>query len=159
VLAVVVAVHIAAGLAAVSCGATAMLARKRAGRHPRFGRIYLLALSVVTATAVVLALARPHAAFLLILGAVALTCASLGYLARRVRWRGWLPHHITGMTVSYLAMLTAFYVDNGPRLPLWDLLPPATFWFLPAAIGVPLLVRALRRHTRPHTRLAKEPTR
>ncbi|WP_112274001.1 hypothetical protein [Lentzea terrae] len=25
---------------------------------------------------------------------------------------------------SYIAMLTAFYVDDGPRLPLWQLLPP-----------------------------------
>jgi uncharacterized membrane protein len=160
-LTIVVTVHIAAGLTAVACGIVAMLAPKRVGRHPRFGRIYLLALSTVTATAVVLAVARPHAAFLLILGAVALTAAGLGFLARRVRWRGWLPHHITGMAVSYVVMLTAFYVDNGPRLPLWELLPPVTFWFLPAAVGLPVLVRALRRHTRPprsHTRHVKEPT-
>jgi uncharacterized membrane protein len=161
VLAIVVAVHVVAGLTAVLCGGVAMLARKRVGRHPRFGRIYLLALGTVTATAVVLAIARPHAAFLLILGAVALTAAGLGYLARRIRWPGWMPHHIIGMAVSYVAMLTAFYVDNGPRLPLWELLPPVTFWFLPTAIGLPLLARALRRHTHPprsHTRHTREPT-
>jgi uncharacterized membrane protein len=160
-LAIVVAVHIAAGLTAVVCGIVAMLARKRVGPHPRFGRIYLLALSTVAATAVVLATARPHAAFLLILGAVALAAAVLGYLARRIRWQGWLPHHIVGMAVSYVVMLTAFYVDNGPRLPLWERLPPVTFWFLPTAIGLPLLLRALRRHTRPprpNTRHIKEPT-
>ncbi|SFO35748.1 hypothetical protein SAMN04489713_105223 [Actinomadura madurae] len=39
------------------------------------------------------------------------------------------------MAVSYITLLTAFDVDNGPRLPLWKLLPPITFWFLPAAIG------------------------
>jgi hypothetical protein len=28
---------------------------------------------------------------------------------------------------AYVAMLTTFYVDNGPRLPLWDRLPVITF--------------------------------
>ena len=40
-------------------------------------------------------------------------------------------------------MLTAFYVDNGPHLPLWDRLPPLTFWVLPAAIGAPVIARAV----------------
>jgi hypothetical protein len=45
-------------------------------------------------------------------------------------------------------LLTAFYVDNGPRLPLWKELPPIAFWTLPSLIGLPLLARALARHTR-----------
>jgi hypothetical protein len=146
VLQAVIFVHVAAGLAAVILGAAAMLAPKRRGPHPRRGRGYLLALSVVAATATVLAIARPHTAYLLIIAAVALLTAAFGYTARRVRWTGWLAHHITGMALSYIAMLTAFYVDNGPRLPLWQLLPPITFWFLPAAVGLPLLGRALRRY-------------
>ncbi len=48
------------------------------------------------------------------------------------------------MGTGYVAMLTAFYVDNGPHLPLWDRLPPLTFWFLPAAIGAPIIARAVR---------------
>ena len=47
-----------------------------------------------------------------------------------------------GMATSYVALLTGFYVDNGPKLPLWDRLPPVSFWFLPSVVGVPLLVRA-----------------
>jgi hypothetical protein len=47
------------------------------------------------------------------------------------------------MGTGYVAMLTAFYVDNGPHLPLWDRLPSLTFWFLPAAIGAPIIVRAV----------------
>ena len=39
-------------------------------------------------------------------------------------WRGWLRLHIAGMAVSYILLLTAFYVDNGPHLPLWRSLPP-----------------------------------
>ena len=47
------------------------------------------------------------------------------------------------MSIAYVAMLTAFYVDNGPHLPLWDRLPPLTFWFLPAAVGAPIITRAI----------------
>jgi hypothetical protein len=49
------------------------------------------------------------------------------------------------MGVGYVAMLTAFYVDNGPHLPLWDRLPPLAFWLLPSVIGAPLIARAIRR--------------
>jgi hypothetical protein len=55
---------------------------------------------------------------------------------------------------AYIAMLTAFYVDNGPRLPLWRLLPPLAFWFLPSAIGLPLLVRAMVRDRSSASRLS-----
>jgi peptidoglycan/LPS O-acetylase OafA/YrhL len=143
---ILIAAHIAAGLTALTSGAAAMLAPKRRGPHPRRGTIYLTALCALVATAIAIVVARPHTAYLLILGALALSAAGLGYAARRIRWHGWLRHHLTAMAISYITMLTAFYVDNGPRLPLWKLLPPITFWFLPAAIGMPLLVRALRRH-------------
>jgi hypothetical protein len=36
---------------------------------------------------------------------------------------------------SYIALLTGFYVDNGPNLPLWDHLPHWTYWTLPATEG------------------------
>jgi hypothetical protein len=149
VIAPLAGVHVLAGLVAVVCGVVAMLSPKRAGRHPRWGRCYLGAVAVVFGTAVGLAIARPHAAYVLVPGGVALVAVSVGYSARRVRWSGWLPFHITGMAVSYIGMLTAFYVDNGPRLPVWQLLPPVVFWILPAAVGLPLLARALWRHTRP----------
>ncbi|MPZ62157.1 MAG: DUF2306 domain-containing protein [Propionibacteriales bacterium] len=142
----VIAVHIAAGLTAVISGAVAMFAPKRRGRHPRAGHVYLLAQVSVAATAVLIVTARPHTAYLLILGSVAVATASCGYAARRIRWRGWLRYHISGMGLSYIALLTAFYVDNGPRLPVWSLLPPITFWFLPSAVGLPLLIRALLRN-------------
>jgi rsbT co-antagonist protein RsbR len=34
------------------------------------------------------------------------------------------------MGASYILMLTAFYVDNGPNLPLWSELPWLAFWVL-----------------------------
>ena len=46
----------------------------------------------------------------------------------------------------YILMITAFYVDNGPNLPLWRELPPLAFWTLPTLIGAPILINALLRH-------------
>ena len=52
------------------------------------------------------------------------------------------------MGISYVALLTAFYVDNGPHLPLWDRLPTVTFWLAPTLIGAAIIRRALtRRHS------------
>jgi hypothetical protein len=50
------------------------------------------------------------------------------------------------MGCSYITLLTAFYVDNGPHLPLWRLLPPIALWTLPTVLGTVPMVRALRRH-------------
>jgi hypothetical protein len=40
-------------------------------------------------------------------------------------------------------LLTGFYVDNGPNLPLWNRLPTVALWVLPSLVGVPLVLRAL----------------
>jgi hypothetical protein len=50
------------------------------------------------------------------------------------------------MAGSYITLLTGFYVDNGPQLPLWDRLPHLTYWLLPTALGAPLTWRALARN-------------
>ena len=49
------------------------------------------------------------------------------------------------MGVSYILLLTAFYVDNGKSLPLWKELPSIAYWILPGAIGGPIIGRALLR--------------
>jgi len=82
--------------------------------------------------------------YLFVLGAVAFAAATAGYLHRR-RHRPGDTGHIAGMGIAYTAMLTAFYVDNGPHLPLWDRLPVLAFWLLPAAIAAPLITRAIIR--------------
>ena len=51
------------------------------------------------------------------------------------------------MAVWYILLLTAFYVDNGPQLPLWRSLPSLAFWLLPSLVGLPFLIWALRRHS------------
>jgi lipopolysaccharide export LptBFGC system permease protein LptF len=83
---------------------------------------------------------------LFILGLLALIAASFGRTARRRRRPGWVRLHITGMGLSYILLLTAFYVDNGKSLPLWKDFPPITYWLLPAAIGLPLMIHAIFRH-------------
>jgi hypothetical protein len=140
--------HILAGLTALASGAVAMLSRKRRGRHTRFGEIYFWAIVVVFITATGMAFLHwPQNAYLVLLGSLAFGAVSFGYLARERRWSGWLPHHILGMATSYIVLLTAFYVDNGPHLPLWNHLPVLFFWIAPTAVGLPLTLRALRRHT------------
>jgi hypothetical protein len=136
-------VHVLAGITAVITGATAALARKGSPGHIRSGRWYYRAISVVFATATILAVMRwRQDYYLFIIGVVAFTAATIGYQHRR-RHRPGDTGHIAGMGTAYVAMLTAFYVDNGPHLPLWDHLPALTFWLLPTAIGAPIIIRAI----------------
>jgi hypothetical protein len=142
-----VGVHIFLGSVCTITGAVAMLSVKRAGRHPTFGSIYFWCLGGVFVTATALAVVRwaeDHVLF--ILGALAFSAALVGRTARRKRWENWVPLHITGMGVSYILLLTAFYVDNGKSLPLWRSLPSIAYWLVPAAVGIPLIVRALLWH-------------
>ena len=139
------AVHVIAGLTAVLTGAIAALARKGSRRHIRAGRWFYRAITVVFATATILAAMRWRQDYrLFIIGAVAFTAATVGYEHRR-RHRPGDTGHIAGMGAGYVAMLTAFYVDNGPHLPLWDRLPTLAFWLLPSAIGAPIIARAVIR--------------
>jgi uncharacterized membrane protein len=142
-----VAAHVAAGLAAVVAGAVAMLSRKGRGRHSDAGSVYYGALAVVFASAVMLALVRWAQDYPLFLLAVAsFGAASFGRAAMRRRWPAAARLHITGMGLSYILLLTAFYVDNGPQLPVWKDLPPIAYWTVPAAVGLPILLLALWRH-------------
>ena len=139
------ALHVLAGLTAVLTGAIAALARKGSPRHIRAGRWFYRAITVVFATAIALAAMRWRQDYdLFLIGAVAFTAATIGYQHRR-RHRPGDTGHIAGMGIGYTAMLTAFYVDNGPHLPLWDRLPVLAFWLLPAAIATPLIARAVIR--------------
>jgi hypothetical protein len=141
-------VHVAGAIVAIVAGVVAMVARKGAGRHTRAGQWYLGALLVVFATACVLASFRwPADLPLVIVGGVSAASALYGFIFRRMHRPGDVPH-ILAMGVSYIAMLTAFYVDNGPHLPVWNLLPPLAFWFLPTLVGLPILARAVRKRRR-----------
>lgn len=144
---IIIGVHVGSGIVAALCGAGAMLIRKGSRRHRRLGWLYLLALTGLGVTAPILAAVEwAHRWHLAVLGALALGTAAVGLTAIRLARPACLGAHIIGMGAAYIVMLTAFYVDNGPRLPLWDRLPPVALWLLPAAVGTPILIRALRRH-------------
>jgi uncharacterized membrane protein len=143
----IVGVHVLFGLAAVIAGAGAMLSKKGRGRHSTFGTGYFWCLSGAVATMSVLSFMRWAENYhLFILGVLSFASACFGRIAVRRRWRQWPRFHLTGMGMSYVLMLTAFYVDNGKNLPLWKELPQIAYWILPGVVGVPLIVRALLRH-------------
>ena len=144
----IVAVHVAAGLVCVAAGAVAMLSRKQTGRHPKAGTIYYWSLVVVFLSMTGMSIMRwPTDTHLFVLGILSFAAGAIGRLARRrERWRGWLRIHIAGMGFSYILLLTAFYVDNGPHLPLWRSLPTLAYWLGPSLVGLPILGRVLLRH-------------
>jgi hypothetical protein len=146
-LAVTIGMHIPLGIAGVVAGAGAMLSEKRRGRHSKFGTVYFWCLLVLFASATFLSIMRWSENYhLFILGAVSFGCAWFGRSALRGRWWNWARLHITAMSMSYVFMLIAFYVDNGKQLPIWKDLPSTTYWLLPLAIALPLIIRALLWH-------------
>jgi len=143
----IVALHVTAGIVCTFAGIGAMFAPKRTGRHPTAGAVYYWSLVVVFLTMAALSILRwPENTHLFVLGILSFGAGTIGRTARRRLWRGWLRLHITGMAFSYILLLTAFYVDNGPHLPLWRSLPPLAHWLLPSLVGLPLMLWALRRH-------------
>jgi len=146
-LAVTIGMHIPLGIASVVAGAGAMLFEKRRGRHSKFGTVYFWCLLALFASATFLSIMRWAENYhLFVLGAASFGCAWFGRSALRGRWWNWARLHITGMSMSYVFMLIAFYVDNGKQLPIWKDLPSTTYWLLPLAIALPLIIRALLWH-------------
>ena len=142
-----VGLHVAAGLTCVIAGFLAMLSRKQPGRHPLAGSVYYWALACVFVSMTVLAISRWAQDYqLFALGALSFVAATIGRRARRTRWPAWARVHLTGMGASYILLITAFYVDNGPNLPLWRELPQIAFWILPSGVGVPIMLNAFLRH-------------
>jgi hypothetical protein len=124
-----------------------MLSLKQRGRHPLAGTVYYWALAILFVTMSVLSISRWAEDYhLFALGALSFLAATIGRTARRRLWPRWARIHMTGMGGSYVLLITAFYVDNGPNLPLWRELPSITFWILPSLVGMPILLNALFRH-------------
>jgi hypothetical protein len=140
-----VAFHVLAGLVAVVSGLFAMRLPKGRGRHSRAGTVYFWSLAAVFASMAALSAVRWAEDYhLFALGAVAF---SLGVLARIAARRNWdLRLHAGSMGLSYIVMLTAFYVDNGRNLPLWRELPSIAYWTVPAIVGLPIIAWAFARH-------------
>ena len=142
----IVAVHVAAGLAAVIAGAVAMASSKGRGRHTRAGLVYFRALIVVCVTMSLLALAHwPEDGILFVVGLLSVTAAWIARRAVTQRPRR-LRLHIAAMGGSYVLLVVAFYVDNGPQLPFWRTLPPVAYWLVPAVVGIPFIIRSVMTH-------------
>ena len=143
----ILGVHILAGLICLVTGIMSMVSEKRAGLHPRCWTIYHWALGVLVTSAGCLAAAHwTDDRLLLLLGVVSFGASGLGRTARRRNWQTWIGTHMISMGCSFIAMLTAFCVEEGESLRGLSRLPRLTYWFLPALVGTPLIIRALVRH-------------
>src|SRR4051812_29185673 len=127
------ALHIASGSLGLVLGPVAMTAPKRRGRHTRAGGVYFWAMAAVCVSAVVLAaLDWARLWFFLPIAAFSFANALLGYLAVRIRWRGWLRAHIGGVGGSCNA------ADPPPPCAHLRARPPC-LWVLPPPGGSPAL--------------------
>jgi hypothetical protein len=142
----VLAVHVAGGLTCVVCITGAALSRKGERWHIRFGHTYLWALGVVTVTMLALGVMRwPRDNQLAALGVASAAAAWIGLSMARRTTPG-LRRHAWWMASSAVLLFTAFYVDNGPNLPVWKLLPHWAYWVIPALVGIPLTALAVHRN-------------
>jgi hypothetical protein len=139
--------HVVLGLGCVLSGAAAMFSTKGRGRHSMFGTIYFWCLFVVFISATALSAARwTEDNVLFALGALSYAAAFIGRRFARRRRSGWATIHVGGMSLSYIVLLTAFYVDNGKSLPVWKDFSPIVYWLTPGIVGFPLMIWALLRH-------------
>ncbi|HET6989808.1 MAG TPA: DUF2306 domain-containing protein [Bacteroidia bacterium] len=143
----ILSIHILAALTCVVSGVMAMFAKKQAGLHPKSGKVYFTGLIVVFVTVIIIAILRWKEDYhLFILGLISFSCAYTGRKALKNKWKKWSIIHITGMGLSYIFLLIAFYVDNGRFLPVWKDFNPVLYWLLPLMIGIPIIIRTLISH-------------
>ena len=136
--------HILIALAAVISGLFAMLTRKSNGIHAKAGRVYYWSMAISFGLIIILSVMRwPHNIHLLTIGILAFFSVHFG---KRFAKNKNKSTHTVLMGLSYIFLLTGFYVDNGKNLPLWRLLPQWSFYALPAVVGIPIILRALYRH-------------
>jgi uncharacterized membrane protein len=143
----IVGIHIALGITCVASGAVAMLSTKGGRTHTTSGKIYYWGLVLVFLTVTPLSIMRwPHNNHLFALGAFSMLSAFVGRRVVRAKTNTSFRVHTILMGLSYILLLTAFYVDNGKNLPFWNRFPQLFFWIFPAVIGLPIIAYALLRH-------------
>jgi hypothetical protein len=140
-----VAVHVALGLCAVATGALAMLSPKGQVAIPWRPHLLLVAGRAGPDQQRVGGGPVGGGRSALRIGSRGLASAAYGRHARRVLRPDWRPRHVVGMGVSYIVMLTAFYVDNGKNLPVWRSLPAWAYWVAPERRRPAIMALALHR--------------
>ena len=142
-----VVVHIAISLVAVISGLLAMFSEKTSTRHRKNGRVYFWSISTSFITVVILSFMRwPHNTHLLTIGILTFALTFLGRKLAKVKSSGWTRLHTICMGLSYVLLLTRFYVDNGMNLPFWRMFPMWFFYVFPSLVGIPIIIRVLRTH-------------
>lgn len=138
--------HIVLGFTAIALGPPAMLSRKAPGLHPRLGEGYHAAVLGVCVTAGAMAVLHWERSWAFLPVAIgSYGFALVGYLAAKLRFRGWLRVHVIGQGSSYIALVTALLVVNWQTLAgepgrsaFWP-------WVIPTLLGSPLIAWAARR--------------
>jgi hypothetical protein len=139
--------HIVISLTAVISGFIAMLAEKGSPRHTRNGSVYFWSISSSFITVVILSFMRwPHNIHLLTIGVLTFTLTFAGRRLAKEKSKKWTRLHTICMGMSYVLLLTGFYVDNGKNLPFWKMFPVWFFYVFPSMIGIPVILRVLKRH-------------
>ena len=142
-----VVLHIAISFGAVVTGVLAMFAQKTSVRHRRNGSIYFWSISVSFVTVLILSFMRwPHNIHLLIIGTFAFCLAYLGRMLTKSKHKDWTRIHTICMGMSYVLLLTGFYVDNGKNLPFWSMFPEWFFYLFPSLVGIPIILKVLKSH-------------
>lgn len=142
-----VVVHILISLVAVVFGLFAMLSDKRKRRHSKFGKVYFWSMLLSFCTVVILSIMRwPHNIHLLSIGIFAVGSTTAGYWFAKNQRVNRRRFHTVCMGVSYILLMTGFYVDNGKNLPFWRQFPQWFFWAFPSVVGVPIIFWALLKH-------------
>jgi hypothetical protein len=142
-----VVIHILISLISVLSGFSAMLIKKTNKRHSYFGRIYLWSMVSAYGTVVILSVMRwRHNIHLLTIGTLAVVFTYTGYRLARNQKKNWTRLHTICMGLSYIFLLTGFYIDNGKNLPFWRQFPQWFFWVFPSTVGIPIIVYALLRN-------------
>lgn len=143
----IVVIHILLGIICVLSGLVAMLSNKRKGLHTVAGKIYYFGVLFVFVTVIPLVIMRwPYNTHLLIVETLAFLFTYLGRRFAHHPKPDWTRLHTIYMGLSYVLLLTGFYVDNWKNLPFWNQFPQLFFWVFPSVIGVPIILYTLFRH-------------
>lgn len=138
--------HIVSGALALALGPLVLLvAASRRGIRERVLTAYVWAVFATCLTAAVVSLlAWSRLWWLVPIAVLSYLLAHVGYVAVR---RGWRPRWVSahGLGGSYIALVTALLVVSAGDI---STTAEVVAWILPAAVGVPLIVRAHRRPLR-----------
>ena len=140
--------HIIAGSFCLLTGAINLSIRKEKGYHTRLGEWYHGGYIVVFVTSIGMAIINwSESAYLFYIALFSYGLALLGYLARKRRWKDWLTLHISGMSGSYIGIITAVLVVNGMDIPFINKIPTLLLWFIPTIVGTPIIFMVNKRYS------------